>query len=30
VTSVGQPTAGTGFVTITYAQPDDRSATGQQ
>lgn len=30
VTSVGQPTAGTGFVTVTYAQSDDRSAFGQQ
>jgi hypothetical protein len=30
VTSVGQPTAGTGFVTVQYAQSDDRSAFGQQ
>jgi len=30
VTSVGQPTAGTGFVTLTYVQSDDRSAAGQQ
>ena len=30
VTSVGQPTAGTGFVTMQYAQSDDRSAASAQ
>ena len=30
VTSVGQPTAGTGFVTVQYAQSDDRSAYNTQ
>ena len=30
VTSVGQPTAGTGFVTISYVQTDDRSAASAQ
>jgi hypothetical protein len=30
ITSVGQPTAGTGFVTVEYAQSDDRSAFGTQ
>ena len=30
VTSVGQPTAGTGFVTVEYAQSDDRSTFGTQ
>ena len=30
VTSVGQPTAGTGFLTLIYAQSDDRSAAAQQ
>jgi hypothetical protein len=30
VTSVGQPTAGTGFVTVEYAQSDDRSVFGTQ
>jgi len=30
VTSVGQPTAGTGFLTLVYAQSDDRNAFGQQ
>jgi hypothetical protein len=30
VTSVGQPTAGTGFLTLVYAQSDDRSASTAQ
>jgi hypothetical protein len=30
VTSVGQPTAGTGFVTVQYAQSDDRSTYDTQ
>ena len=30
VTSVGQPTAGTGFVTVEYAQSDDRSTFSTQ
>ena len=30
VTSVGQPTAGTGFVTVQYAQSDDRSTYNTQ
>jgi len=30
VTSVGQPTAGTGYVTVLYIQPDDRSSFGTQ
>ena len=30
VTSVGQPTAGTGFVTVEYAQSDDRSTYNTQ
>ena len=30
VTSVGQPTAGTGFLTLIYAQSDDRSAYSAQ
>ena len=30
VTSVGQPTAGTGFVTVEYAQSDDRATYNTQ
>lgn len=30
ITSVGQPTAGTGFVTVQYAQSDDRSSASAQ
>jgi hypothetical protein len=30
VTSVGQPTAGTGFLTLIYAQSDDRSSNSTQ
>ena len=30
ITSVGQPTAGTGFVTVEYAQSDDRATYNTQ
>ena len=30
ITSVGQPTAGTGFVTFQYAQSDDRATYNTQ